>query len=177
MAALIASLVIIPAIATTGSQLDEGGPGLMFIHLPNLFKSMPGGNIVTIVFFVALLFAAVTSIINLYEMPIATLQDIFGFSRKKAAGTIAAVGITVSLLIQGIVGEWMDVVSIYINPLGAILAAVMFFWVFGSDYVRAELQKGRSKPIGPWLEPMTKYVFVGITILVYVAGVLLGGIG
>ncbi len=100
-----------------------------------------------------------------------------GFSRKKAAGTIAAVGITVSLLIQGIVGEWMDVVSIYINPLGAILAAVMFFWVFGSDYVRAELQKGRSKPIGPWLEPMTKYVFVGITILVYVAGVLLGGIG
>lgn len=177
LAAIIASLVIIPAIATTGSQLDAGGPGLMFIHLPNLFKNMPGGGIVTIVFFVAVLFAAVTSIINLYEMPIATLQDIFGFSRKKAAAVIALIGITVSVMIQGITGEWMDFVSIYLNPLGAILAAIMFFWVFGSDYVREELQKGRKTKIGPWLEPMTKYVFVGITILVYVAGILLGGIG
>lgn len=80
-------------------------------------------------------------------------------------------------MIQGITGEWMDFVSIYLNPLGAILAAIMFFWVFGSDYVREELQKGRKTKIGPWLEPMTKYVFVGITILVYVAGILLGGIG
>ena len=39
----------------------------------------------------------------------------------------------VSLLIQGIVSDWMDVLSIYICPLGAGLAGIMFFWVFGKD--------------------------------------------
>ena len=42
IAAMLAALVIIPAMATTGAQLNQGGPGLMFIFLPALFKSMPG---------------------------------------------------------------------------------------------------------------------------------------
>ncbi len=50
LAALLAAFVIIPAMATTGVQLDQGGPGLMFIFLPNLFNGMPGGNIIVIVF-------------------------------------------------------------------------------------------------------------------------------
>ena len=49
IAALLAALVIIPAMATTGAQLNQGGPGLMFIFLPALFKSMPGGYIVAII--------------------------------------------------------------------------------------------------------------------------------
>ena len=53
IAAMLAALVIIPAMATTGAQLNQGGPGLMFIFLPALFKSMPGGYIVAIIFFVA----------------------------------------------------------------------------------------------------------------------------
>lgn len=176
-AALLAALVIIPAMATTGSQLSEGGPGLLFIHLPNIFKNMPGGSIVAILFFVAVTFAAITSIVNLYETSIAALQDEFKFSRTKASITIGVIGLGVSLFIQGIIGEWMDLVSIYINPIGAVLAAIMFYWVFGTDFAKNELQKGRSKEIGGWLEPMTKYVFVVITIIVYVAGVALGGIG
>ena len=176
-AALLAAFVIIPAMATTGSQLSEGGPGLIFIHLPNLFKNMPGGTIVAMLFFVAVSFAALTSIVNLYETSIAALQDEFKFSRTKSTVTIGVLGLAVSLFIQGIVGEWMDVVSIYINPIGAVIAAIMFYWVFGTDYARNELQKGRDKLIGNWFEPLTKYVFCGITILVYIAGVALGGIG
>ncbi|MDD2447247.1 MAG: sodium-dependent transporter [Tissierellia bacterium] len=176
-AALLAALVIIPAMATTGSQLSEGGPGLLFIHLPNLFKNMPGGRIVAIIFFVAVTFASMTSIVNLYETSIAALQDEFKFSRTKSTLTIGALGLISSLLIQGIVGEWMDVVSIYINPIGAVIAAIMFYWVFGTNYTKNELQKGRSIQIGGWFEPMTKYVFVFVTILVYISGVLLGGIG
>ncbi len=177
LAALLAAFVIIPAIATTGSQLAEGGPGLMFIHLPNLFKAMPGGVVVTIVFFVAVSFAAITSIVNLYETSIAALQDEFKFSRTKATVTIGVLGLVASLLIQGIVGEWMDVVSIYINPIGGVLAAVMLYWVFGVDYAKTEIEKGREGKVGGWFEPMTKYVFVIVTIVIYVAGVLLGGIG
>ena len=62
MAALLAALVIIPAMATTGSQLNEGGPGLIFIYLPNLFKSMPGSRILVIVFFTAVFFAGISSL-------------------------------------------------------------------------------------------------------------------
>lgn len=177
LAAVTASLVIIPAMATAGQQLDSGGPGLMFVNLPNLFNGMKGGPIVTIVFFTAVLFAAITSLINLYELSIATLQDTFNFSRAKAVMVIAVLGLSVSLLIQGIVGEWMDIVSIYINPLGAFIAGVMFYWVFGIDYVKDELSKGRLQPVGNWIEPLGKYAFVGITILVYILGIVMGGIG
>ena len=75
IAALLAALVIIPAMATTGAQLNQGGPGLMFIFLPALFKSMPGGYIVAIIFFVAVFMAGLSSLINLYEAPIATIQE------------------------------------------------------------------------------------------------------
>lgn len=176
-AALLAMLVIIPAMATTGTQLDIGGPGLMFIHLPHLFADMPGGRIVSVIFFAAVLFGALTSIVNLYETSVSALQDELKFSRTKSVVTIGAIGLIISLLIQGIVGPWMDVVSIYINPLGAIIAAFMIYWIFGTDFARAEIQKSRDKKIGSWFEPMTKYVFCGITVLVYVLGLVMGGIG
>lgn len=177
MAAVLAALVIIPAMATAGEKLSQGGPGLMFIFLPNIFKGMPGGHILMMVFFIAVFFAGLSSLINLYEAPIATLQDIFGFSRTKAVLSISAIGVVVSVCIQGIVSGWMDFVSIYVCPLGAGLAGIMFYWVFGSEYVRKQLQKGRSKPIGKWLEPMTKYVFCFLTVAVFILGIYYGGIG
>lgn len=61
IAAILAALVIIPAMATTGAQLDQGGPGLLFIFLPNLIKGMPGGWLIAIIFFVAVLLAGMTS--------------------------------------------------------------------------------------------------------------------
>ena len=74
IAAVLAALVIIPAMATTGAQLNQGGPGLLFIFLPNLIRSMPGGRIIAIIFFAAVFLAGMTSLINLYEAPIATVQ-------------------------------------------------------------------------------------------------------
>lgn len=177
MAAMLAGLVIIPAMATTGAQLDQGGPGLMFIFLPNLFKGMPGGNIIAIVFFVAVFFAGLTSLINLYETPIATVQERLKLGRVPACLIIGAVGLGVSLAIQGIVSNWMDIVSIYICPLGAGLAGIMFFWVLGKKFVEKEVNKSRSKPIGKWFYPLCKFVFCGVCILVFVAGALMGGIG
>ncbi len=177
LAAVLASFVIIPAMATAGAQLDQGGPGLMFIYLPNLFKGMPGGNIIAIVFFVAVFFAGMTSLINLYETPIATVQERLKLGRVPACLIVGAVGIGVSLCIQGIVSDWMDIVSIYICPLGAGLAGIMFFWVLGKKFVESEVNKGRIKPIGKWFYPLAKYVFCGVCILVFIAGALLGGIG
>ena len=129
IAAILAALVIIPAMATTGAQLDQGGPGLLFIFLPNLIKGMPGGWLIAIIFFVAVLLAGMTSLINLYEAPIATVQEKLKLGRVPACALTGIVGVVVSLLIQGIVSDWMDVLSIYICPLGAGLAGIMFFWV------------------------------------------------
>lgn len=177
LAALLASFVIIPAMATAGAQLDQGGPGLMFIYLPNLFKNMPGGSVIAIIFFVAVFFAGITSLINLYETPIATVQERFNLGRVPASLIIAAIGLGISLFIQGIVSDWMDIVSIYICPLGAGLAGIMFFWVLGKKFVEKEVNKGRAKPIGKWFYPAAKYIFCGVCVLVLIAGAVLGGIG
>ena len=178
LAAMLAALVIIPAMATAGQQLSNSGPGLMFIFLPNLFKTMPASSILVIVFFVGVFLAGITSLVNLYEAPIATIEEKLGLDRKHAVLIIAAIGTVTAVCIQGIVEDWMNFVSIYVCPLGAGLAGIMFYWVFGEKYVRNELQKGRAKPIGKWLEPMTRYVFCLLTIIVFILGIVTpGGIG
>ena len=179
LAALLASLVIIPVMATAGQHLSTGGPGLLFIYLPTLFAQMPAGRIFEIVFFIAVLFGGVSSLINLFEAPIASLQELFGLGRKASCLIIGVVGLAIGLAIQSIVSPWMDVCSIYGCPIGALLAAVMFFWVFGKDRVLAEVNKGRpaEKAFGTRFLGLAKYVFCGVTLVVLVAGSLLGGIG
>lgn len=177
VAAMLAALVIIPAMATTGAQLDQGGPGLLFIYLPNLIKTMPGGWLISILFFVAVLSAGMTSLINLYEAPIATVQEKAKIGRKAACMVIAVIGVIISLLIQGIVSDWMDVLSIYICPLGAGLAGIMFFWVCGEKYVEQQVNKGRETSFIRLYYPVCKYLYVPMCILVLVLGIALGGIG
>ncbi len=177
LAAILAALVIIPAMATTGAQLNQGGPGLMFIFLPALFKSMPGGYIIAIIFFVAVFMAGLSSLINLYEAPIATVQEKLHLGRKASCGLIAVIALVVSICIQGIVSDWMDILSIYICPLGAGLAGIMFFWVCGKQYVNEQINKGRNKPFTDKFLPICKYIYCPICALVLLLGILLGGIG
>lgn len=177
LAAMLAALVIIPAMATTGAQLNQGGPGLLFIYLPALFKSMPGGSIIAIIFFVAVFFAGLTSLINLYEAPIATLQEKLHLGRGASCGIIAVLGLVISLCIQGIVSDWMDVLSIYICPLGAGLAGIMFFWICGKKYVETHVNTGRTKKFTEKYLPICKYVYCPVCILVLILGIALGGIG
>lgn len=177
VAAMLAALVIIPAMATTGAQLDQGGPGLLFIYLPHLIKAMPGGRIIAIIFFAAVFLAGMSSLMNLYEAPIATVQEKTGLGRKASCLVIAAIGIVISLLIQGIVSDWMDVLSIYICPLGAGLAGIMFFWVLGKRYVDKQVNTGREKPFTGLFFPICKYIYIPICFLVLILGIALGGIG
>lgn len=177
IAALLAALVIIPAMATTGAQLNQGGLGLMFIFLPALFKSMPGGYIVAIIFFVAVFMAGLSSLINLYEAPIATIQEKLHLGRKASCAIIAVIALVVSICIQGIVSGWMDILSIYICPLGAGLAGIMFFWVCGKKYVETQVNTGRDKKLTDKFYPICKYIFCPICFLVLILGIVLGGIG
>jgi len=176
LAAMLAALVIIPAVFSY--QLDPAaGPPLMFITMPEIFKQMVGGYIFSIIFFVAVLFAGVTSLVNLFETPIEAIQSKFNVSRGVSVAIVAVISATVGICIEGIVGQWMDVISIFIIPLGALLAGFMFFWVFGSKFARKEAQEGCKKKIGTWFEPTSKYLFCGLTVIVYILGIFFGGIG
>ncbi len=83
--AFMAGLMIVPAVFafSGGSQEALGkGPSLMFITLPKVFESMPGGTIIGIVFFLMVLFAALTSSISLMETVVSVVQDKFKLNRK-----------------------------------------------------------------------------------------------
>lgn len=177
LAALLAAFVIIPAMAVGGAELSSGGPGLMFIYLVNIMNTMAGGRIIEVIFYVCVLFAGVSSIVNLYEAPVAFLQEKFKAKRVVATAIIHIVGAVVAISIQAIVGGWMDFVSIYICPLGALLAGVMFFWVAGKDFVEEAVNMGAQNKIGAWFFPTAKYAYCFLVLLALVAGAFLGGIG
>ncbi len=177
IASLMAAFVIIPAMATTKTPLNTGGPGLMFIYLVNVLNSMPAGRILGMIFYLCVLFAGISSIINLYESSVAYLQEKFDFSRKKSTLIIHIIGLISAILIQNIVGEWMDVISIYICPLGAGLAGIMFLWIGGKEFALKAVNQGAKKPVGNFYFLLSKYVYVGATIIALIAGAILGGIG
>jgi len=177
-AALLAMLIIIPAMSTVGADLGNGGPGLMFVYLMPVFNGMGSfSRIVGIFFFVAVLFAGISSIINLFETPVAFLQEKLHMSRIAATAVIHGLSIVVSLLIQPWTSQWMDMVSIYLCPLGAFSAAFMYFWIMKKDTALAAVQEGDPRPIMKWFHPFGKYVFVPLALLCFILGIVFGGIG
>ena len=168
-AALLAALVIIPAMAVAGQQLDQSGPGLMFIYLLPVFNGLGAGisRVICIFFYLVVLFAGVSSIINLFETPVAFLQEKLRLKRLPATAIIHMLGVLVALMIQPWTSQWMDMVSIYLCPLGAFTAGIMFFWVM----------KGDDKPLMKWFYPFGRYVFVPLCLLCFVLGIAMGGIG
>ena len=177
IAALLAAFVILPSMAAGGVSPEKGGPGLMFVYLVNVFNGMPGGRIVGMVFFICVLFAGVSSIVNLYEAPVAFLQEKLHLKRAPAVATIGVIGFAVSIMIQPWTSQWMDLVSIYICPLGALLVGIMFFWVLRKETVLNAVNEGREKAIGGWFYPLGKYVYCIAALVALIAGAVLGGIG
>ncbi len=177
LAALMAAFVIIPAMAAGGAELSSGGPGLMFIYLVQVMNGMPGGRILEIVFYICILFAGLSSIMNMYEVAVANLQDRFGVTRVPASVIVHVFGGLSAVFIQAIVSQWMDIVSIYICPLGALLAGVMFFWIAGKDFVRDAVEEGSGKSMNAWFYPLSKYVYCAAALTALTAGALMGGIG
>lgn len=178
LAAIVAACVVVPAVFAFGLDVSSGPP-LMFITLPGVFQEMPLGNVWMIVFFVAVVFAAITSLVNLFEAPIEALQSTFKLPRPLAVGIIACVAVAIGLFLENgdSVSSWMDAISIYVIPVGALLAAIMFFWVCPKGFAREQAQTGRTKKLGSWFDFVPKYVFVGITAIVIVLGIFFGGIG
>jgi NSS family neurotransmitter:Na+ symporter len=107
--AFFAGLLILPAIFSfnpniTGSELSESSVSLIFVFLPQVFMSMQGAigyvgaSIVAATFFLAVFFAAITSIVSLIEVPVAHYVDDKGMDRKKSLIMVMAATVALSLL-------------------------------------------------------------------------------
>ncbi len=90
--ALMAGFIIIPACFAYNVQPDAG-PSLIFLTIPNLFTQMPGGRIWGALFFVFLSFAAMTTVVAVFENIISFDMDLFGWSRQKSV-LVSAVLVT-----------------------------------------------------------------------------------
>lgn len=178
MAALLSGFAILPAVFAFGIA-PNSGPSLMFITIPRVFQQMPGGRILALFFFVSVLFAGITSLINMLEAVGESLSKGAKLPRKAAMVVVGCVTFGVSLFLESLpaMGSWLDAVTIYIAPFGAVLAAVMIYWVLGLKAIRAELMEGRTRPLGRAFDFLAKYVYVFLSAAVLVLGIVYGGIG
>ncbi|MBO4954593.1 MAG: sodium-dependent transporter [Clostridia bacterium] len=108
--AFVAGLMIIPAVfAFTGAAPEKAGPSLMFVTLPKVFESMPGGTIIGILFFLLVLFAALTSSISLMETVVSIVCDKFKVKRIPACLIVFFGSVAIGLLSTLGYGPWAGV--------------------------------------------------------------------
>ena len=157
--AIMAGLMIIPAVfAFSGGDPDtlQAGPALMFITIPKVFASMGLGAAVGILFFVLVLFAAVTSSIALTESAVSTFEDELHWSRKKATVFMAVIMLllgTLSCLGYGplagvtVIGmQFLDFFDFLTNsvmmPIAAIATCLLVSRVIGVAKIEQEVTNG-----------------------------------
>ena len=178
MAALLSALAIMPAVFAYGLDV-KSGPPLMFITLPTVFQQMPMGRLFAAFFFLSVLFAGLTSLINMFEAVSESWQTHFKLGRKTAVVICSALTIGVGIFMESEerVGAWMDFITIQVVPIGAVLGAISIYYVLGWSKLRKELETGRQKPLSRAFGPVGKYVYVPLTILVVILGFVFHWIG
>jgi len=166
--ALMAAFIIMPATFAYGVD-PAAGPPLLFITLVNVFANMPAGWLMAILFFAGVLFAALTSLLAIKEVVVEALMDQFSWGRRGAVVFTAILAFLSGLPLavnQARFDAFVDLVTVYLVPVGAAIAGVLFFWVLGAGRAREQVNIGAEKPVGAWWEPVAKYLFVGVAILI-----------
>lgn len=178
IAALLASFVIMPAVFAFGLD-PAAGPPLLFITIPTIFKAIPGGQILMILFFLSVLFAAISSSINMLEGPVESFMAQTKLSRKTATILIAVVSFVLSIplnLNMNLFSNFADVITIVISPLAALLVFIVFYFMYNKEQVLEEINRGAKRKVGNKFFMFSKYGFTLITVLVIILGIIYGGI-
>lgn len=179
MAALMAGFIIIPAAFAFG--LDAGaGPSLLFITIPAIFSHIPGGTFLGGIFFLSVIFAALSSAINQLEVPVESVMDRFGFSRKKSAVVVGVVALAIGLILDlnmNYFGKFADFVSVILIPLGAVISLGIYFYCIDKNKVIAEINKGSNFKTGSIIVWFGRYIFIPGTVIIIILGLIYGGIG
>lgn len=162
IAALTAAMVIIPACFAYG--LDVGaGASLLFVTLPRILQDIRFGQIFAVILYVAMIFAGVSSLQNMFEPVAESLQHKFPkLKRIPLLIAIAVVCFAVGVNMEPIAkwGPWLDIISIYIIPIGATLGAVSWFWIMKRDELIDEINKGSDKHYGKLWYCAGRYLYV-----------------
>ncbi len=152
MIAIMAGIAIFPAVFAFGIE-PGSGEGLVYITLPNIFQQMVGGYVFSLLFFLLLGVAALTSTISVLEVIVAYFVEELKLSRKKATwlatGSVSVLGIMCTLswgAMKGVeifgknVFALLDFLSANVFlPLGGLLIVVFVGWVLGKEKAKAEL--------------------------------------
>ncbi|MBL4679091.1 MAG: sodium-dependent transporter [Pseudomonadales bacterium] len=183
LVALLAGLVIFPAVFNNGLD-PAGGPGLIFQTLPVAFAQMPGGHLVSVLFFLLLSVAAITSMVGLIEPLTQWLEEKKEYSRHKSAmlilGTIASLSIF-SMLgynelssytiagkdINGVVDYFSNQILL---PLGGLHIAIFAGWVVDKNIAIEELDMGEGGLFKLW-HILIRFLVPPAVFIVFVLGV------
>ena len=189
LVALLAGLTIIPAVYIFSGEegLSSQGAGLMFMTLPKVFQQMPGGNIIALLFFVLVFFAAITSSISVMEAIVSSLMD--KFHLKRIPSCLIVIGICLLLGIPSPLGNglWanikilgMDFLTFFdyisnsiLMPIVAFCTCILVGWVIKPKALTDEVTKngekfGRKK----LFNVMIKYVAPICLLFIFVTGIL-----
>ena len=188
--AIASGLIIFPACFAYGVDVGSG-PELIFITLPNIFNHIPLGRLWGSLFFVFMSFAALSTVLAVFEEIVACTQDLFGWSRKKACivnGVLLFVlslpcclGFNVLSFIQPL-GEGTNImdledflVSNIILPLGS-LVVVLFCMLkkgWGWDSFLSEANTGKGLKLGRFLKGYMTFVLPAMIIVLFVIGIVM----
>ena len=186
--ALIAGLIIFPSCFAYGVDPGEG-PSLIFITLPNVFNSMAGGRIWGALFFLFMSFAALSTVIAVFENIISFSMDMFGIERKKASVINCVIVLVASIpcvlgynvwsnlhLIGGrdVLDSEDFIVSNLLFTIGSLI--YLMFCVtkmgWGFDKYLDECNQGTGLRFGKWLKPYFQFILPILILIIIVQGLI-----
>lgn len=167
VAAMAAALVIIPACFSYGVDVGAG-PSLLFVTLPAILQNIPFGQVFAVILYVAMVFAGVSSLQNMFEAVAESVLHRFPKLRRGwvlwgVCAVCLAAGVGMEAISQW--GPWMDFVSIYIIPIGATLGAVTWFWIMKKEVILEEVSRGRPKLRREVWYAVGRYLYVPLAIV------------
>ena len=162
IAALVAALVVIPACSAYGHSL--GGPDMLFVAMPSIMKDMGVfGQILSVFLYVAMIFAGISSLQNMFEAVSESVLNRFPNLKRWIVLVVLGVvcfGIGVNMEAISSWGPWMDIVSIYIIPIGATIGAVSWFYVMRKQDFMAQINLGTGRKVGNVWYCTGRYLYV-----------------
>ena len=187
--AIVSGLIIFPACFTYHVEAGSG-PSLIFVTLPNVFNHMAMGTLWGSLFFVFMTFAALTTVLAVFETILACCMDLFGWSRKKACLVNCILMLVLALpcalgfnLLSGIhplggTTNFMDLedflVSNIILPVGSLvfLLFVVTKKGWGWKNFMAEANEGKGLKVKNWMRGYMTYILPFLFLAIFIIGLI-----
>ena len=188
--AVTAGLIIFPACTTYNLEVTSG-PGLLFDTMAIVFNNMSGGRLWGAVFFLFMIFAAMSSVLAVFENILACVRELTGWSRPKGC-VICGVGIFLTSTTTALGynlwsgfhpfaadSYWLDlwdfIISYNLLPIGALMFSLFcshkkFGW--GWDNFMAEVNAGKGMKLRAWMRPLFAYVVPVAVMIIYIMGLV-----